>query len=96
VTARALAFLAILIAGACGALIGWSITDIQCGNDDDPDVAAAEGRDPDEGEGGCRTWAAGGAVIGGALAAGGTAVVSVLVLRAMSEWRKELELEDDE
>ena len=95
VTARLLAFLAILIGGVCGGLIGWSITDLQCGNDDDPKAAAEAGRDPDEGEGGCTTWAAAGAVVGGGVAAGGTAVVSVLVLRAMAEWRKELELEDD-
>jgi hypothetical protein len=96
VTARLLAFLAILIGGTCGGLIGWSVTDLQCGNDDDPAVAEAEGRDPDEGEDGCTTWSAGGALIGAALGAGGTAVVSVLVLRAMSEWRRELELDQNE
>jgi hypothetical protein len=96
VTARWLAFVAILIGGVCGALIGWSITDLQCGNDDDPAVAVAAGLDPDEGEEGCTTWAAAGAVIGAAMGAGGTAVVSVLVLRAMSEWRRELELEADQ
>lgn len=96
VTARLLAFLAILIAGGCGALIGWSITDLQCGNDDDPVAAEAAGRDPDEGEGGCATWAAGGGAVGAAIGAGGTAIVSVLVLRAMSEWRRELELEGDQ
>ena len=96
VTARLLAFLAILIGGACGGLIGWSITDLQCGNDDNPKEAIAEGRDPNEGEGGCSTWAAGGAAVGGVFGAGGTAIVSVLVLRAMAEWRRELELEADE
>lgn len=93
VTARWLAFGAILLGGACGALIGFSVTDLQCGNDDDPAVAEAQGLDPDEGEGGCASWAAGGAVVGGAAGAGGTAIVSVLVLRAMAEWRRELELE---
>ena len=96
VTARWLAFLAILIGGVCGALIGWSVTDLQCGNDDDPQVAIAAGRDPNAGEGGCDAWAGVGAVIGGAIGAGGTAVVSVLVLRAMAEWRDELPLEDDD
>ena len=95
VTARVLAFLAILLAGICGGLIGYSVTDLQCGNDDDPRSAAAELRDPDEGEASCASWAAGGAIVGGVVAAGGTAVVSVLVLRAMAEWRRELELEDD-
>jgi len=96
VTARALAFLAILIAGSCGALIGWAVTDLQCGNDDDPQVAEAEGRDPDEGEEGCTTWAAAGGAIGAVIGGGGTAIVSVLVLRAMAEWRRELELEGDQ
>jgi uncharacterized membrane protein YfcA len=96
VTARWLAFLAILLGGACGGLIGYSVTDIQCGNDDDPGVAEAHERDPNEGEEGCTTWAAGGGLIGGVVGAGGTAIVSVLVLRAMSEWRRELDLEADE
>ena len=96
VTARLLAFLAILIGGACGALIGWSVTDLQCGNDDDPAAAIEAGRNPDAGEGGCTAWAGAGAVVGGAIGAGGTAVVSVLVLRAMAEWRRELELEGDQ
>ena len=96
VTARVLAFLAILIGGVCGGLIGFSVTDLQCGNDDDPVAAVEAGRDPDDGEDGCTTWAAGGGLIGAAVAAGGTAVVSVLVLRAMAEWRRELELEGDE
>jgi hypothetical protein len=95
-TARILAFVAILIAGACGALIGWSVTDLQCGNDDDPQVAIEAGRSPRANEEGCTAWAGAGAVVGGAVGAGGTAVVSVLVLRAMAEWRRELELEDDE
>lgn len=30
VRARALAFVAILVAGACGALIGWAFVDLQC------------------------------------------------------------------
>jgi hypothetical protein len=96
VTARWLAFLAIVIAGLCGGLIGWSVTDLQCGNDDDPVAAIEQGVDPDAGEDGCATWAAAGAVLGATLFAGGTAVVSVLVLRAMAEWRRELELEADE
>jgi hypothetical protein len=96
VTARWLAFVAILLGGVCGGLIGWSVTDLQCGNDDDPADAVAQHRDPDEGEDGCATWAAGGGAVGGAFGAGGTAVVSVLVLRAMAEWRRELELEGDD
>jgi hypothetical protein len=36
----------------------------------------------------CGTAQGAGAVVGAAFAAGGVAVVSVLVLRAMGEWRK--------
>jgi hypothetical protein len=96
VTARWLAFVAILIGGACGALIGWSVTDLQCGNDDDPQIAIEAGHSPRAHEEGCTAWAGAGGVVGGAFGAGGTAVVSVLVLRAMAEWRRELELEDDQ
>ena len=66
--ARALAFLAILVAGVCGSLIGSAFVNLQC-------------------EGDCST-ASGVAALFGALAgAGGVAVVAVLVLRAMGEWR---------
>lgn len=64
--ARLLAFLSIFVAGACGAVIGWAITDLQS------DSSAAAGV---------------GAVVGAAIAAGGVAVIAVLVLRAMGEWR---------
>lgn len=68
VWARLVAVAAVIIAGAAGGLIGWSVVDLQCRTD-------------------CATTAAllglGGAVI----AAVGVAVVAVLTLRAMSEWR---------
>jgi hypothetical protein len=67
--ARALAFAAILVAGLCGALIGWAFVDLQCSGD----CAVPNGL---------------GAVAGGAVAGGGVAVVSVLTLRAMGEWRR--------
>jgi len=95
VTARLLAFLAILLGGLLGGLIGYSITDLQCGNDDNPVEAERLEPDPDEGEEGCTTWAAGGGLVGAVVFAGGTAILAVLVLRAMSEWRRELELEGD-
>ncbi len=66
--ARALAFVAILVAGLSGALIGASFVGLQC---DD-----------------CTTATGLGAVVGGLVAAGGVAVVAVLVLRAMGEWRR--------
>lgn len=66
--ARALAFAAILVAGACGALIGWSFVTLQC-------------------TGNCTTPGGLGAVVGGLIAAVGVAVVVVLTLRAMGEWK---------
>lgn len=63
-----LAFAAILLAGACGALIGYAFIDLQC-------------------QGECGTASGLGGVVGAAIAAGGVAVVAVLVLRAMGEWR---------
>ena len=103
VTARALAFLAILLGGLCGGLIGYAVTDLQCGT---PEVVVpldAEGqpvpgaevpeRDEDD-EAGCRTLASVGGLVGAALGAGGVAIVSVLVLRAMAEWRRELEVDE--
>lgn len=104
VAARGLAFIAILLGGLCGGLIGYAITDLQCGT---PEVAVeldAEGRpvdddavlerDPDDAAG-CRTVAAVGGLVGAAVGAGGVAIVSVLVLRAMAEWRRELEIDDE-
>jgi hypothetical protein len=67
VQARVLAFLAILVAGVLGGLIGWGIVDLQ---------------------GGGSTASGIGAVVGALVAAGGVAVVAVLVLRAMGEWRR--------
>ena len=69
--ARALAFLAILVAGTCGAVIGWAVAGpvVGCRGD----CATAEGV---------------GAVVGGVMAAVGVAVVSVLTLRAMGEWKR--------
>ena len=68
VRARALAFVAIVLGGVCGALIGFSVVDLQC-------------------HGQCTTAKGVGTLIGAAIAAGGVAVVAVLVLRAMGEWR---------
>lgn len=76
--ARALAFAAILLAGLCGALIGWAFIDLQC-------------------TGSCATPSGIAAIVGGLIAAGGVAVVAVLTLRAMGEWKriKEAELFND-
>jgi hypothetical protein len=69
--ARFAAFAAVAVAGICGALIGWSVAELQC-------------------EGDCTTVSGLGAVGGALVAAGGVAVVAVLVLRAMGEWRRDL------
>ena len=105
VAARGLAFIAILLGGLCGGLIGYAITDLQCGTPDaavelDEDGqpvagAAIPERDPDDAAG-CRTLAAVGGLVGAAVGAGGVAIVSVLVLRAMAEWRRELEIDDED
>ena len=105
VAARGLAFIAIILGGLCGGLIGYAITDLQCGTPEtavELDVggkpiagAAVPERDPDDAAG-CRTLAAVGGLVGAAVGAGGVAVVSVLVLRAMAEWRKELEIDEDD
>ena len=67
--ARALAFAAIIVAGVCGGLIGFSIVNVSC-------------------HGACGTPKGLGSLTGAVFAAGGVAVVAVLVLRAMGEWRR--------
>jgi hypothetical protein len=88
-TARLLAFVAIVVAGVCGAIIGWSVTDLQCGPDERP--GAEQAADDD----GCDTVVGLGAVAGAVVGAGGVAIVAVLVLRAMAEWRRDLEREEE-
>lgn len=89
VTARLLAFLAILLGGICGGLIGYSVADLQCGNE----VAPGEERAVDADDG-CSTIEGVGALGGAVVGAGGVAIVAVLVLRAMAEWRRELEVDE--
>jgi hypothetical protein len=66
--ARVLAFLAILVGGVCGGLIGYAVVDLQCSGD-------------------CTTVSGVGGLVGAVIGAVGVGVVSVLALRAMSEWR---------
>ena len=66
--ARVLAFLAILVGGVCGGLIGFAVTDLQC-------------------SGGCGTGKGIGGVVGALVGSLGVAVVAVLALRAMGEWK---------
>lgn len=68
-TARVLAFVAILIGGGAGALIGYALADIQ--SDNASNVTHGIG-----------------ILLGATISAGGTAVVAVLVLRALGEWRE--------
>ena len=67
--ARAVAFLAILLGGLAGGLIGWAFIALQTSGDSD--VVSAIG-----------------AYVGAVAGAAGTAVISVLGLRAMGEWRQ--------
>ena len=62
-------FLAILVGGLCGGLIGYGFTDLQCTGD-------------------CTNPSALGGVFGAIIGACGVAVVAVLGLRAMGEWRR--------
>jgi hypothetical protein len=66
--ARAVAFVAILVAGACGLLIGEAFAGLQC-------------------TGECGVQRGLGALAGAVMAAAGVAVIAVLVLRAMGEWK---------
>lgn len=68
VLARALAFVAILLGGACGGVIGAAVVNVQCVGD-------------------CTDPSALGALVGAVTGAAGVAVVAVLGLRAMGEWR---------
>jgi hypothetical protein len=69
VTARVIAFVAILLGGLAGGMIGFALVDIQC----DGDCSMAKGI---------------GILVGSLVCAIGMAIVSVLALRAMGEWRE--------
>ena len=66
------AFVAILLSGLAGGLIGYSLVALQC-------------------EGDCGLAKGVGLLVGAMIAALGMAVVAVLVMRAVGEWR---EIED--
>lgn len=63
------AFVAILLGGLAGGLIGYSLIALQC----DGDCGLATGV---------------GLLVGAIVAAGGMAIVAVLVMRAVGEWRE--------
>ena len=100
VAARVLAFVAILIGGLCGGLIGWSVTDLQCGGGERTIVVDQETGErrvteaTDAAEDDCTLWNGAGGLVGAIIGAGGTAIVAVLVLRAMSEWRRDLDVDE--
>jgi hypothetical protein len=102
VAARVAAFVAILVGGLCGGLIGYSVSDIQCGGGDTKVVIGPAASSTttttvvrDEGDGsGCGAWNGGSGVLGAIVGAGGTGIVAVLVLRAMSEWRRDLDVDE--
>jgi len=96
VGARLLAFVAIMVAGACGAVIGYAVTDLQCGPEEraTPRGEVVDQAVEDDADDGCRTVAGLGALGGAVVGAGGVAVVATLVLRAMAEWRRDLEVGD--
>lgn len=68
-TARVLAFLAVLLTGLAGGLIGYALVDVQC-------------------DGTCAVPLGVGTLTGSVTFAGGSAVIAVLVLRAVGEWRE--------
>lgn len=68
-TARAMAFISILVGGVAGGLIGYGLVDVQCDGD-------------------CGLPLGLGIFLGSIISAGGTAIVAVLVLRALGEWRE--------
>ena len=63
------AFVAILVSGLAGGLIGYSLVELQC-------------------EGDCAVPKGIGVLVGAVMAAGGMAIVAVLVMRALGEWRE--------
>jgi hypothetical protein len=69
VAARAIAFVAILLGGLAGAVIGFTLVELQC----DGDCSLPKGL---------------GLLAGAVACAGGMAIVAVLALRAMGEWRE--------
>ncbi len=66
---RIAAFVSVCLSGLAGALIGYSLIEIQC-------------------EGDCGLAKGVGLLVGAVIAAAGMAVVAVLVMRALGEWRE--------
>jgi hypothetical protein len=82
------AFAAVTVCGALGALIGFGLVNTSC--QEQPSLLerlleSVRGYHPASHH--CAVARASGSVIGGGLAALGAAIVAVLMLRAMAEWR---------
>lgn len=92
-----LAFGAIIIGGVCGMFVGWQFADLQCGGNERVVIAGKAISEPSsQSEGsdsGCKFIIGAGTVAGSVMGAGGIAVISVMTLRAMGEWRKDLEVD---
>ncbi len=93
-----LAFGAILVGGVCGMLVGWRFADLQCGGGErvvivGRPVPVGTSGSPDDDGGGCGLIIGAGTIGGAVIGAGGVAVVSVMALRAMGEWRTKLATE---
>lgn len=86
--ALALVFVAVVLAGAFGGIIGWGIVDTSCS--EQPTVArelfdAVAGYEAAKES--CDLQLLGGALAGTVVAVSGAGIVGVLMLRAQSEWR---------
>ncbi|MGK2957026.1 MAG: hypothetical protein ACSLFB_01200 [Acidimicrobiales bacterium] len=95
--ARMLAFGAIIIGGACGMFVGWRFADLQCGGNERVVIVGRAISEPssqsEDSDSGCKLIIGAGTITGSVIGAGGIAVVSVMTLRAMGEWRKDLEVD---
>jgi hypothetical protein len=85
-----LAFSSVVVAGVLGGLIGSSLVAATCSETPSllERVLAGAGTGVDASRSSCTWPKIGGGILGGVVAALGTAVVAVLVLRAMAEWRR--------
>ena len=84
VKARLLAYLAIVVGGVCGGLIGYSYLKLTCGVHNDQAITAGK---PASAIQNCSSQANVGGLVGAIIASVGLAIVAVVVLRAMGEWR---------
>jgi ABC-type Fe3+ transport system permease subunit len=85
-----LAFALVVLSGVLGGLIGYSLVSATC-SETSPllrRLLSDAGTGVDAPSRSCAVQQIGGSLAGSLIAALGTAIVAVLVLRAMAEWRK--------